>query len=413
MIAAEPLGERMRGPAIRTYELGRALAPHADVVLASPAGDEPAIARELPVVGFHRADARPLAAELARADVVVAQPTWPHVTAAIRRSGARFVVDLYDPSPFALLETLADRPRAVRRLAETLTLDCIVGALHAADHVMCASEKQRDLWLGVMLAQGLIDPAAYARDPSLRSVIDLVPFGVAGTPPQPGDGPRRGDEELVLWNGGMWDWLDAPTAIRAVAELAPKRPRLRLLFMGAGGSLAAQATAEAHELAGRLGAPVEFHSGWVPYEQRGAWLLDADCAISTHGEHLETRFAFRTRLLDCLWAGLPIVCTEGDELADLVQREQLGAAVPVADHAAVARALDTVLERGKPSYASALARAREAFAWERSAQPLVRWVTDPAPPARGRGSIRFGRGVRDLGLRAALRVTGRRWWPSL
>src|SRR6185295_14966294 len=108
-----------------------------------------------------------LAGELARADVVVAQPPWPHVAAAIRRSGARFVADLYDPEPFELLETLAGRPRAVRRVAGTLTLDRILAALRDADHVMCASEKQRDLWLGTMLAEGLLSPDGYDADPSL------------------------------------------------------------------------------------------------------------------------------------------------------------------------------------------------------------------------------------------------------
>ena len=34
-----------------------------------------------------------------------------------------------------------------------------------------------------------------------------------------------------------------------------------------------------------------FNDGWVPYEERGAWLLQADCAVSTHRDHLETRFA--------------------------------------------------------------------------------------------------------------------------
>src|SRR3954453_2167753 len=99
LISAEPLAERMPGPAIRTVELGRALSAHADVTLASPLGSEPVAALELPVVTFHRAQAPPLHG----VDVVISQPPWPHVAAAIRRSGARFVADLYDPEPFELL----------------------------------------------------------------------------------------------------------------------------------------------------------------------------------------------------------------------------------------------------------------------------------------------------------------------
>lgn len=418
LISAEPIAAGMPGPAIRTYELGRALAAHADVTLACPRGPEPPPALELPVVTFHRADPRPLAAALERSTAVVAQPPWPHVAAAIRRSPARFVADLYDPEPFELLETLAGRSPLVRRVAGTLTLDRVLAALIEADHVMCASEKQRDLWLGALLAHGEPAPAAYERDPSLRARVDVVPFGLPAEPPvRSGAGPRRGDEELVLWNGGIWNWLDAPTAIRAIAELLPRRPRLRLLFMGASARGQAQrATAEARALAeqlGLLGAAVEFHDGWVPYERRADWLLDADCAISTHRDHLETRFAFRTRLLDCLWAGLPVVCTAGDALADRVEREGLGAAVAPGDHVATARALETVLDRGRGAYAAALARAREELTWPAVAAPLVRWVCEPEPPPPRGARVAVDAQARALGLRALLRATGRRWWPAL
>jgi hypothetical protein len=41
--------------------------------------------------------------------------------------------------------------------------------------------------------------------------------------------------------------------------------------------------------------------------------------VSTHRDHLETRLSFRTRMLDYIWAGLPIVCTDGDHFASLVR----------------------------------------------------------------------------------------------
>ena len=415
LISAEPLAERMPGPAIRAYELGRALAPHADVVLASPRGPEPVAPLELEVVEFHRADPRPLERLLDTASLVVAQPPWPHVAAAIRRSGARFVADLYDPEPFELLETLAGRSATVRRVAGALTLDRISAAVHLADHVICASERQRDLWLGLLLAERLISPAAYDRDPALRSRLDVVPFGVPTAPAlRTGPGPRRPGEELVLWNGGIWNWLDAPTAIRAVAALRRRRPQVRLLFMGASGAgQAARATAQARAEAAALGDAVTFHDGWVPYEQRADWLLDADCALSTHREHLETRFAFRTRLLDCIWAGLPIVCTDGDELAARVQRDELGATAPPGDVEATAAALEQVLARGRGAYGPALERARAELAWERAAAPLVRWLGEAAPDGRRGSGGSAARRTRDLGFRAVLRATGRRWWPSL
>jgi glycosyltransferase involved in cell wall biosynthesis len=426
LLAAEPAGARMPGSAIRSYELARALEPHADVVLAAPQGDDPT-AMDVPVVRFHRADPRPLRAELARATAVVAQPPWPHVAAELRRSGARLIFDLYDPEPFEVLEFLRDRPAPLRRLVSTLTMDRIASAFHHGHHLMCASEKQRDLWLGALMAERLVSPARYDRDPTLRSVIDVVPFGVPTEPPRSGGpGPREAlagveaEDELVLWNGGIWGWLDAPTAIRAAGELAQRRPRLRLVFMGAAKQgPARRATEEARATAAELGLVdrvVFFHDGWVPYADRADWLLQADCVVSTHLDHLETRFAFRTRVLDCFWAGVPVVCTRGDELAERIEAGGLGETVPEGDPGALAAALERVLDRGRAAYAPALEAARADFAWPRVAAPLVRWITDDAPPIDAGARGRPGQRARDLGFRSAFRAmnaAGVRRWPAL
>ncbi len=70
-----------------------------------------------------------------------------------------------------------------------------------------------------------------------------------------------------------------------------------------------------------------FASGWVPYEERGRYLAEATLAVSTHHDHIETEFSFRTRMLDYFWAGLPVVTTKGDALADVVAAAGAGVTV--------------------------------------------------------------------------------------
>ena len=60
-------------------------------------------------------------------------------------------------------------------------------------------------------------------------------------------------------------------------------------------------------------------------------LLEADVGVSTHFEHVETAFSYRTRILDYLWAGLPIIATQGDSLSRLVNQHDLGITVPAED----------------------------------------------------------------------------------
>jgi glycosyltransferase involved in cell wall biosynthesis len=362
-----------------------------------------------------------LKALIERADVVVAHPQWPLVDRWLKRSSARVVIDLYCPETLETLELTAGRSRVQRRQLTATTLDRLHAALRTGHNFICASETQRDLWLGAMLGLRLIGPELYDDDVSLRETIDLVPFGVPREPPQrtAGVGPREtiagvdSDSELVLWNGGVWRWLDAPTAIRAVAELAAARPRLRLVFMGGAPDhpAASESTREARALAqrlGLLGSVVHFHDRWVPYAERGEWLAQADCAISAHAEHLETRFAYRTRLLDCFWAGLPVVCTGGDELADEVARERLGSVAPAQDEHALAAALEEVLQAGRQSYATRLSAAAERHGWDRMAQPLLRWIAAPRPATRpGDAREALRRPLAQRAREAAYRAGGR------
>ncbi len=415
-ICPESVGERPLGVAIRTIELAKVLSAHAEVTIAgvAPSTD---VAGAPPVVDyklFGSPRRSGLSELVAQADAVVALPPWPHLAALLRRAAARVVYDLYDPEPFEVAERLREDGAAKRRLVTTLTSDRVLRALADADHLMCASEKQRDLWLGAMLGERTLTPEEQYRDPPLRSRIDCVPFGIPAEPPVArGPGARARfpqiapEDELILWNGGIWAWLDATSAIRAIALLRERRPRARLVFMGASTLPAARrAAGQARDLASQLGlldTHVFFNDEWVPYGQRADWLMGASCLLSAQTDHLETRFAFRTRLLDGIWAGVPIVCTGGDDLAERVEREGLGATAAPGSPESIAAALEAVLSADRDAFAERLAAVAPRYAWPSVASPLVDWVTSNEPRRpRARAAVRPGQRLRDTSFRAAL-----------
>jgi glycosyltransferase involved in cell wall biosynthesis len=138
--------------------------------------------------------------------------------------------------------------------------------------------------------------------------------------------------------------------------------------------------AEAIELARRLDVYerfVFFNFGWVPYAERANYLLEADLGISAHFDSVETRFAFRTRLLDYLWAGLPIVTTRGDVLAELVEERQLGHTVAEGDVDGWVRAVEGLLddERERESAARNIAETRGDYEWPVVVRTLARLVS--------------------------------------
>jgi glycosyltransferase involved in cell wall biosynthesis len=413
VLSAEPVGERMAGPAIRAAELARVLAAEHDVTLAAPAPSRaPAEGVRLLEAGFEQLDVLIVAA--ARHEVVVAQELPPTLMSRLARLPGRVVLDLYNPVVMEVLEAVAARPARAQRRIRSLIAARTRAQLAVADFIVCASERQRDLWLGGMALAGLIDLETYRRDPALRSLIDVVPFGIPAEPPRAAPhSPLRvafpaigADDRVLLWAGGVWGWLDPDTAIRATGMLE----RTHLVVMGTGRPGPARTGQEPFaeraaglaRRAGLEGERVHFNPGWVPYDERGAWLLDADLGVTAHRDHLEARFSFRTRVLDYLWAGLPVVGTAGDALADLVEREGLGRTVAPGDAEGFAAACRDLLDDAT-AYAAARDRTRAVaprLRWEVAARPLVEWCSRHRElPARRPAGRALRRALRDQYLR--------------
>jgi len=436
VVSTEPIGARMAGPAIRAYELAQALAGSCDVTLAAPGPSEVSDPR-IALVRAGMADVEALVAAARAHDVVVAQELPPVALERLAGGPVRLVADLYNPVLVELLEGVAGRPERAQRRMHGRIVARTIALCAAADLVICANERQRDLWIGGMALRGLVDVEAYRRDPTLRSLVEVVPFGLPDGPaPEPGGALREafpviGEQDRVLvWGGGVWGWLDPATPMRAVERVSRHGGRpvhLVLLGLGRPGLQATGQEAAGEEAlatarrAGLLGRLVHANAGWVPYEQRGAWLAEADLGVTAHRDHLEARYAHRTRTLDYLWAGLPVVATRGDALAELVERERLGAVADPEDVAGFAAGCERMLGPDGADARRRIAALTPALRWSRVAAPLVAWCEDArVRPRRAvrRGAIRraalsqyrwaLRETLADEGAGAAARRVGRR-----
>ncbi len=395
LVSHDVVGTRMAGPGIRYWELARALAPHHDVHLIAPQPIDlhhPDIA-----TGVYRwGDAGSLAAHTSLAEVVLANGYVLEAHPELAGVSARLILDLYDPTLLENLELLRDRPAGERLAQHQRDVALLQRQLAAGDLLLCATERQRDLYLGALMAAGRITPDLADRDPLARTLIDVLPFGLPAEAPTRGGPALRGvvagigpDDPLILWSGGLWDWMDPLTLVRAMPAVVERYPRARLVFLAGrhpGGTALPRAGAQARALAAELGLldrHLFFHDEWVPYPRRADFLFEATVVVSLHRQHLETAYAaLRSRFLDCLWVGLPVVWSDGDAAAALVREHGCGLVVPPEDPAAVAAALqallsDEALHADKATHARALA---PRFAWPEVIRPLLEWIA--APPLR-------------------------------
>lgn len=390
VVTLDTLTARMAGPAIRVWEISHALAAEGHTVRlvtfsACERTGEGFVASHVTVDSFR--------ADVEGSDVVIVQGFIMETFGWLRHAEQFIVVDLYDPFHLESLEVERFRPTAERHASLARALRELHVEAARGDFFICASERQRDLWMGHLAASGRVNPATYDADPSLRMLLDVVPFGCS---PEPAVQTRHGirgvvpgiaaEDPVVLWGGGVYNWFDPLTVVRAIDIARERVPNIRLFFLGmkhpnpdVPEMAMAWRTREESDQRGLTGTHVFFHEGWVQYEDRQNYLLDASIGVSAHFDHVETAYSFRTRMLDYLWAGLPMVCSEGDAFGALVAEHDLGAAVPFGDAEAMAEAFVAIL--GDKAAADDIRRRVRAvsadFEWPTVLRPLLAYCASP------------------------------------
>lgn len=401
VITGDPIGARMAGPAIRSWNIATALARENEVTLVTTTELEQLAAP------FTLARVRPgedaAFGELeAWADVILFQGHAMNQFGVLRTTSKMVVVDIYDPMHLEMLEQGRELARATWELRVSTATTVLNDQLALGDFFLCASQRQRLFYLGQLAALGRINPATYERDPHLERLLAVVPFGLDATPPAHERDVLRGivpgihrSDRVLIWGGGLYSWFDPTTLIRAVAALSAKHDNARLYFLGTRhpGVETMGIVRESHDLARDLGVldtSVFFNEDWVEYRDRQNYLTEADAGVSTHMSQVESTFSFRTRILDYLWAGLPMVVTEGDSFAELVEAEGLGLVVPAQDVEGLTAALERVLydDAFRADASANVARVRERFVWEHTLGPLVEFVRNPSHAADWTGQRR-------------------------
>ncbi len=376
VLSPEPVRPRMAGMGIRALRVAEQLgrAGH-DVVLASPSPEE------VPVRGAGRIVLSEVHEVLARArdfNVAVVSGHAGKELLALGFPGS-LVADLYDPflvENFAYAESLG--PSVFVNDRKTL-----FSLVERADFVLAASEEQRLFWLGLLLGRGRLTPADIAREAEGRLLCDVAPFGVDDTPPSgPWPFPQIPTGEADVFFGGVYDWYDADLVLDAWGAVLASVPTARLLFSENPNPASTPQTRllEASERArceGWLDRSV-LVLPWSAHETRGGLYQGCRVAAAAQRPSLETSLSYRTRLLDFLWAGLPVVTTDGGAGARLVAETGAGRVVP-ADPGAFAAALVSFLtDEAERSAASRKAlEAARALRWERTLKPLLDFAREP------------------------------------
>jgi len=386
LISNDVVGPTMAGPGIRYSEMAKALQKDHQVMLAAPEPSESL--EDIQTVVYAHGQYKTLIPYLEKASVVIAQSLHPTLLKVVRKKDIRFIADFYDPIVLENLEAQRNTYIEEQNVQNRFFLGIMNAQLATADHFLCASERQRDYWLGALTALGRLTPDIYREDPSLSNLISMVPFGYKNEVPKvkndsalsafvPHFNPKK--DHVIIWGGGVWNWFDPLTLISAMHNIAKKRNDIKLLFLGTKHpnphTPEMKMITQAHKLAEELKLKdnlVFFNEGWVPYDELANYLAPASIGASLHFDHAETRLSFRTRILSYIWAGLPILTTKGDSMSDLVEKAGLGISVDYKDVTAVEKAIVKLIDDQdfRREVKRNMAQIWPAFTWDRLLRPL-------------------------------------------
>ncbi len=388
----------MAGMGIRALELARALAGEFEVRLLVP--NDPAQAREVAgsfEVVAAKEGALAGAARGTHAAVVSGHAAnwWFHQVPDVP-----VAADLYDPYPIENLHyarALGEETAAHDRRSLAL-------ALARADFFLCASPEQRLFYAGALFETGRIGVHNFPEDPTLARLLAVVAFGAPGE-------PARGDRAagrraagvpeagpLVVF-GGVYDWYDPELLLAAWPEILRGQPGARLLFFESPNSeTTPQRVFDRARIRSREidpeGRSIVF-SPWLPYSARADLYAAADLLVAISSEGLETELAYRTRLLDAAWGGVPSVSVGGGMLARELVRAgaafECGRDPAELSQKVVVLLSDHALRQAAGEAARAFAAARS---WEAVTAPLAQWCRGarldpgrlPVPAGAGIGS---------------------------
>ncbi|MBN2146112.1 MAG: glycosyltransferase family 4 protein [Anaerolineales bacterium] len=420
IISHDIVDARMAGPGMRYLEMARALSTDLAVTLAVP-GETSLEIPGLRLQTYRFEQPARLRSLVEESDVVLISSFILEKFPFLEKAQARRIVDLYDPLVLENLHIYQHEPLDDQQSLNLQAVQAMNRLARLGDFFICGNARQRDFWVGVLAANGRINPRTFANDPSLCSLIDVV--GVGFPDRRPVQRPfLRGihpvippEARIVLWGGGIWDWLDPLTLVKAWPAVVARHPQARLVFLGTRHpnplvpkhQMAEQTQSLAAEVGEKDRTIIFFE--WLSYDDREALLCEADVGATLHPLHVETRYAIRTRVLDYFWAHIPVLVTEGDITSEWVQQYRLGRVVPPQDAQAAASAINDMLDQPKAIWEPAFASLQDDFAWSRVVEPLRHYclLGQPAPDRSFGHPSPFSTGWRANSLLARARYLWR------
>lgn len=246
-----------------------------------------------------------------------------------------------------------------------------IETLARMDYAVCSGKFQRHYFLPFLFQAGF---------EAESGLCPVIPFSVSPSPPSAN--PQR-DLTAFVYGGFFLPWQDPSDALEWTLESFEKRGKGSLHVIGGphpGGDVSG----------GRYESLLEKLDGServtrvspLPFDEYLNVLRQSGTAIDLMPRNPERELAFPTRTLIYLWAGLPVIHNNYDELADPIKNARAGWTLDAGDKRSLQKLVERLVShtedverRGENARQLAL----DKYTWDKTIEPLAEWCRDPKP----------------------------------
>ncbi len=262
-------------------------------------------------------------------------------------------------------------------------------ALRRGDILLCANEAQKKFYTGVMAQVGRINPITYGDE----DLIQIVPYGIyrekAVAKHDPASKLVKNKKAFkLLWFGGIYPWFDLTNLLEAVKN-ANKTTPIELIMVGVKNPFNQHPDfikryEEVMDYIKNNNMDEIVHiTDWVKFEDRAEWYLGSDAVVLINNIGMENTLAWRTRLVDYVWADLPIVTNGGDPMSDILEANKAVYILPDLDAKTIEKEIIKISKDKETlkQVSTNLSKVRRLFYWDKVTENLSKLIFKGYKPA--------------------------------
>lgn len=316
-------------------------------------------------------------------DSIVAANFYPSLYATRLKTNMPIWMDIYG-DVITIIQAANFHHKTNRGLPTTIQF--VREVLLRGDIFSVCGIPQKHMLVGELAMTGRLNHLTFGYE-FVRTILP----GAAPLDIDPSEGKSRNllsnldvsnEDFVVLWAGGYNTWTDTQTLFKGLEWAMEQNPSIHFVSVGANTYQAKDNTyAQFLEYIQNSKHRKHYHMlGWRPWVEIPQYYAESDIGINIDALHYETIYGTRTRLLEMISVGLPVITSLGSELSYTLREQQLAITFEIQDWKSLGRqilSLSRNPEKRDNMSKMSLQYAKKDLSFESTTIPLRDWVQTP------------------------------------